>query len=160
MKKSPRSLDLVLALGWLAMFSATTLPRASAQGAAPGALEVPAKTIPVPTDVSPQLQKIIGAPLRSNWDIHPKTGEEWKVVADAGAAALIKNVPGMLERLKVKVEKTNIDGVRVFVVTPETIAPENRNRQLIHMHGGCTCSIRARPACPRRSSWPASGTSR
>ena len=28
------------------------------------------------------------------------------------AAALIKNVPGMLERLKVKVEKTTIDGVR------------------------------------------------
>ena len=137
MKKSPRSLGLVLVLGCLVMFSITALREASAQGAAPGALEVPAKTIPVPTDVSPQLQKIIGAPLRSNWDIHPKTGEEWKVVADAGAAALIKNVPGMLERLKVKVEKTNIDGVRVFVVTPETIAPENRNRQLIHMHGGC-----------------------
>jgi acetyl esterase/lipase len=137
MKKSPRSLGLVLVLGCLVMFSVTTLPEVSAQGAAPGALEVPAKTVPVPTDVSPQLQKIIGAPLRSNWDIHPKTGEEWKVVADAGAAALIKNVPGMLERLKVKVEKTTIDGVRAFVVTPETIAAENRNRQLIHMHGGC-----------------------
>ena len=137
MKKSPRSLGLVLVLGCLVMFSITALREASAQGAAPGALEVPAKTIPVPTDVSPQLQKIIGAPLRSNWDIHPKTGEEWKPVADAGAAALIKNVPGMLERLKVKVEKTNIDGVRAFIVTPETIEPENRNRQLIHMHGGC-----------------------
>jgi monoterpene epsilon-lactone hydrolase len=137
MKKSPRSLDLVLALGSLAMFSLTALPKAGAQSAAPAALEVPAKTVPVPTDVSPQLQKIIGAPLRSNWDIHPKSGEEWKPVADAGAAALIKNVPGMLERLKVKVEKTNIDGVRAFIVTPETIAPENRNRQLIHMHGGC-----------------------
>ena len=102
-----------------------------------GSLEVPAKTIPTPSDVSPQLQKIIGAPLRSNWDIHPKTGEEWKPVADAGAAALSKLVPGMMERLKVKVEKTTIDGVRAFILTPETIAPENRNRQLIHMHGGC-----------------------
>ena len=102
-----------------------------------GVLEVPAKTIPAPDDVSPQLQKIIGAPLRSNWDIHPKTGEEWKPVADAGAAALSKLVPGMMERLKVKVEKTTIDGVRAFILTPETIAPENRNRQLIHMHGGC-----------------------
>jgi monoterpene epsilon-lactone hydrolase len=37
----------------------------------------------------------------------------------------------------VKVEKTTIDGVRAYIVTPETIAPENRNRQLIHMHGGC-----------------------
>ena len=117
--------------------SIATTAKAPALAPPPGALEVPAKTIPVPTTVSPQLQKIIGAPLRSNWDIHPRTGEEWKPVADAGAAALIKNVPGMLERLKVKVEKTTIDGVRAYIVTPETIAPENRNRQLIHMHGGC-----------------------
>jgi monoterpene epsilon-lactone hydrolase len=137
MKKSPRSFELVLALSCLVMLPIAAMPDAGAQSAPPGALEVPAKKIPVPTDVSPQLQKIIGAPLRSNWDIHPKTGEEWKPVADAGAAALIKTVPGMLERLKVKVEKTTIDGVRAFIVTPETIAPENRNRQLIHMHGGC-----------------------
>jgi hypothetical protein len=160
MKKSPRSLDLVLALGWLAMFSATTLPRASAQGAAPGALEVPAKTVPVPTDVSPQLQKIIGAPLRSNWDIHPKTGEEWKVVADAGAAALIKNVPGMLDRLKVRVEKTTIEGVRAFVVTPETIAPETATVSSFICMAAATCSIQAKPACRKRSLWPASGASR
>jgi monoterpene epsilon-lactone hydrolase len=27
--------------------------------------------------------------------------------------------------------------VEAFIVTPETIAPENQNRVLIHMHGGC-----------------------
>src|SRR5215218_9567276 len=102
-----------------------------------GALEVPARVVPVPNTVSPEMQKLIGAPLRTNWNIQPTTGEEWKPVAEAGAAALIKNVPGMLERLKVKVEKTAIDGVRAFIVTPETIRPENRNRLLIHMHGGC-----------------------
>jgi monoterpene epsilon-lactone hydrolase len=125
----------VLALGSLVLLSFAGT--ASAQTPSSGTLEVPAKTLSAPSDVSPQLQKIIGAPLRSNWDIHPKTGEEWKPVADAGAAALIKSVPGMLERLKVKVEKTTIDGVRAFIVTPETIAPKNRNRELIHMHGGC-----------------------
>ena len=160
MKKSPRSLGLVLALGSLAMFSLTALPKASAQSAASAALEVPAKTVPVPTDVSPQLQKIIGAPLRSNWDIHPKSGEEWKPVADAGAAALIKNVPGMLERLKVKVEKTNIDGVRAFIVTPETIAPENPTDSSSICMAAATCSIPAKPACRKQSSWPASGASR
>src|SRR5512135_2076811 len=128
MKKSPRS--HAMAASSLALLSVATMAQVSAQTAAPAALEVPAKTIPVPTDVSPQLQKVIGAPLRSNWNIQPKTGEEWKPVADAGAAALIKSVPGMLERLKVKVEKTTIDGVRAYIVTPETIAPENRNRQL------------------------------
>jgi acetyl esterase/lipase len=49
----------------------------------------------------------------------------------------MKNVPGMMERLHVKVEKTTIDGVRAFIVTPDVIAPENRNRLLIHVHGGC-----------------------
>jgi epsilon-lactone hydrolase len=100
-------------------------------------LEVPAKSVPVPTTVSPQLAAIIGMPLRTNWNVLPKTGEEWKPVADAGAAGTIKNLPGMMERLHVKVEKTTIDGVRAFVVTPDVIAPENAGRVLIHVHGGC-----------------------
>jgi epsilon-lactone hydrolase len=100
-------------------------------------LQVPARSVPVPTTVIPQMAKVVGAPLRSGWNVLPKTGDEWKPVADAGAAATIKNIPGMTERLHVKVEKTVIDGVRAFVVTPETIPPENRNRLLIHVHGGC-----------------------
>lgn len=111
--------------------------QAIAQTPSPGTLEVPARTVPVPSTVSPEMQKIIGAPLRQNWNIQPKTGEEWKPVAEAGAAATVKNVPGMLERLHVKVEKTTIDGVKAFIITPDTIRPENRNRLLIHMHGGC-----------------------
>jgi epsilon-lactone hydrolase len=108
-----------------------------AQTAETPMLQVPAHAVPVPATVSPQLAKIIGAPLRTGWNVLPKTGEEWKPVADAGAAATIKNIPGMTERLHVKVEKTVIDGVRAFIVTPETIPPENRNRLLIHVHGGC-----------------------
>jgi acetyl esterase/lipase len=124
-------------LAYFAAAVAMTAPPALAQTAASGAREVPAKSVPVPDTVSPQMQKIIGAPLRSNWDIQPKTGDEWKPVADAGAAALMKNIPGMRERLHVTVEKTMIDGVRAFIVTPEVLAPENRDRLLIHVHGGC-----------------------
>jgi len=102
-----------------------------------GMLNVPARAVPVPSTVSPQMAKIIGAPLRTNWDLLPKSGEEWKPVAEAGAAATIKNLPGMMERLHVKVEKTTIDGVRAFIVTPEVIPPQNQNRLLIHVHGGC-----------------------
>src|SRR3954447_24803718 len=69
-------------------------------------LEVPARSVPVPGTVSPQLAKIIAAPLRTNWNVLPKTGDEWKPVAEAGAAATMKNIPGMMERLHVKVEKT------------------------------------------------------
>jgi epsilon-lactone hydrolase len=112
-------------------------PTAIAQTQAPFVLDVPAKSVPVPTTVSPEMQKIIGLPLRSNWNVLPKTGEEWKPVAEAGAAGTIKNIPGISERLKVKIEKTTMNGVKVFIVTPDVIAPNNRNRLLVHMHGGC-----------------------
>src|ERR1041385_3001967 len=117
----------------LAFAAAALSVPAFAQG-----LDVPAKTLPIPQgDVSPQVQKLIGMPLRNGWNVTPKTGEEWKPIADAGAEPTIKNLPGLLERMAVKVEKSTIDGGRVFVVTPATVAPANQNRVLIHMHGGC-----------------------
>ena len=120
-------------IAWAALLVTAALGvLAHAQG-----LDVPAKTLPVPDTVSPQIQKLIQAPRRTGWDVLPKTGEEWKPVAEAGAAGTIKALPGLMERMKVKVEKTTIDGVRAFIVTPETIAPANRNRVLIQMHGGC-----------------------
>jgi len=120
-------------IAWAALLAAATLGvPAHAQG-----LDVPAKKLPVPDTVSPQIQKLIQAPRRTGWDVLPKTGEEWKPVAETGAAGTIKALPGLMERMKVKVEKTTIDGVRAFIVTPETIASANRNRVLIQMHGGC-----------------------
>ena len=100
-------------------------------------MDVPAKTLPVPDTVSPQIQKLIAAPRRPGWDVLPKTGAEWKPLAEAGAAATMKVLPDLISRMKVKVDKTTIDGVRAFIVTPATILPQNRNRVLIHMHGGC-----------------------
>jgi monoterpene epsilon-lactone hydrolase len=102
-------------------------------------LNVPARTLPVPTvDVSPEVQKVIALPLRKDWDLLPKTGEEWKPIVEAAAANAIKNVvPGLREQMKVKVEPTTIDGVKAFILTPETITPVNQNRVVIHMHGGC-----------------------
>jgi epsilon-lactone hydrolase len=110
---------------------------AHAQTTNPPVLEVPAHSVPVPSTVSPQMAKIIGLPLRANWNVLPKTGEEWKPVAEADAAATLKKIPGMTERLHVKIEKTVIDGVRAFVVTPDAIPAQNRDRLLIHVHGGC-----------------------
>jgi len=108
---------------------------ANAQTAPPR--EVPARSVPVPMTVSPQMQAIIAAPLRANWDVLPRTGDEWRATAAAGAAATMRQLPGMRERLRVTVEPTTIAGVRAFIVTPDTIPPENRDRLLVHVHGGC-----------------------
>ena len=116
----------------------TCLTAASAQAqTAPPPREVPARSVPVPMTVSPQMQAIIAAPLRTNWDVLPQTGDEWRATAAAGAAVTMRQLPGMRERLHVKVEPTTIAGVRAFIVTPETIPPENKDRVLVHVHGGC-----------------------
>ena len=62
-------------------------------------LDVPAKKLPVPDTVSPQIQKLIQAPRSTGWDVLPKTVEEWKRVAEAGAAGTIKALPSLMERM-------------------------------------------------------------
>ena len=62
-------------------------PYALAQTTAPAAREVPARTLPVPTTVSPEMQKIIGASISPAWQDFPKTAEEWKAQVNAAATA-------------------------------------------------------------------------
>jgi acetyl esterase/lipase len=100
-------------------------------------LQVPAKTLPVPTDVSPEMQKMIAAPPNPAWNVLWKTGEEWRAAANASADKVDKNIPAMLERLHVTLHAATMNGVRVFVVTPNAIPPEHRDKLLIHVHGGC-----------------------
>ncbi len=129
MKKS----CVVLALLAMANFQGL----AQANSGAPEPLQVPAKTLPVPTDVSPEMQKIIGAPRRAGWDKLWTTGEEWRAAANAQAAQTMQTLPAMRERLHVTVKPATMDGVRVFLVTPDVIPPEHRDKVLIHVHGGC-----------------------
>lgn len=99
--------------------------------------QVPAKSLPVPTDVSLELQKLIAKPRSATWNQLWKTGEEWRAAANVQAQATLKTLPGLRERMHVKVEPTTIDGVRAFVVTPETMPAANRDKVLVHVHGGC-----------------------
>jgi epsilon-lactone hydrolase len=54
-------------------------------------------------------------------------------------AGIVPTIPAMAERLHVKIEPSTMDGVKVFIVTPSEIPPDDRNRLLIHIHGGCYC---------------------
>lgn len=101
------------------------------------ARKVPAKTLPVPTGVSPELQKLIAAPYNHAWNALWKTGEEWRAAANAQAAHVMPTLAAMRQRLGVTVKSSAMNGVRVYVVTPDVIAPEHRDQVLIHVHGGC-----------------------
>jgi monoterpene epsilon-lactone hydrolase len=110
--------------------------------------EVPAKTIPVPNTVSPELQQIIAQPLRTAWNTPPTTPEGWKQLAESIRAAAAPNVEAMRQRLKVKVEPGTMAGVRIYTVTPEKVLPENSDRVLVQIHGGCYVLNPAEAALP------------
>jgi epsilon-lactone hydrolase len=137
MSKSVVSLSrYALGLASVAALGTLAAPIASAQGT-PSEREVPARMLPVPTTVSPQMQKIIGTPINPNWRVWPQTPEEWKAQVAKTAAAAAKGLAAMREALKVSIEPMTIDGVKAFMLTPAVIPPQNRSRLLIHVHGGC-----------------------
>jgi acetyl esterase/lipase len=83
------------------------------------------------------MQNLIAAPRNPAWNQLWKTGKEWRTAADAQAANTMQTLPAMRERLHVTVRPDTIDGVRVYIVTPDVIPPEHRDKLLIHVHGGC-----------------------
>ncbi len=128
-------------IAYFVCFAAAVAAPALAQTPASGPREVPAKTVPVPETASPQIQKQIAAPLTATWNVIPTTPEGWKEQVNAGYQATMKGLPALREALNVKVEPMTIDGVKAYMVTPAVIAPENRNRLLVHVHGGCFVSF-------------------
>src|SRR5262249_47005021 len=134
----------ICAFGIAVATALLTLP-ALAQAPRPAAREVPARSLPVPEAVSPALQKIIGAPLSPVWNVIPPTNDEWKKqikgIEDALVQAWGTARPALRGALNVKVEPTTFDGVKAYIVAPETIPPDTRNRLLVHVHGGCYASF-------------------
>ena len=97
---------------------------------------LPARELPVPDTVSPELQARIAAPYPPNWNVIPRNAAEWKALAAGSFAEVAPHLPTIRQQLKVDVKSSRIGAVSVFVVTPEDLPPENRNRLLVHVHGG------------------------
>ena len=79
-----------------------------AQTSAPGPLQVPPRTLPVPTTVSPQMQALVGAPLSSTWNVVPQLAEEWKAMSAPSSG---RGLPALRERFDVKSEPLEVNGV-------------------------------------------------
>jgi monoterpene epsilon-lactone hydrolase len=100
----------------------------------PEGRNVPARTMPVPTTVSPEMQAVIGAAPSANWNVAPATAEDWRALSAPSAG---RGLPALRERFGVRSQAITVGGVNAYMVTPAAIAPANRNRLLIHLHGGC-----------------------
>jgi len=101
-----------------------------------GVRHLPARDVAVPDTVSPAMQAVIGSPLQPTWNEHPKDAQAWKALIDKRAAAVLATLPGLRQRLGVTVAPTVLGGVQAFIVTPDNVAEANRDRLLVHVHGG------------------------
>ncbi|MBR0642715.1 alpha/beta hydrolase [Roseomonas hellenica] len=122
---------------WIAM--TTTLVTAMSLAGSAGAQEriAPARRIPIPTDVSPQLQAMAANPPPADFNTWPTTVEGWVARQRASEASGARTAAEMAGRLNVAISSRVLGGVTVFDVVPQTVAPENRNRLLLHLHPGC-----------------------
>jgi monoterpene epsilon-lactone hydrolase len=136
--KLPRRRFLHLAAGAAALpaYIVPYLQRAAAQSAPTGMLEVPARMLPVPDTVSPQMQALIARPVNPRHSLSPQTAAEWTRIVEDAARAVVAGLPKLRETLGVTVEPTTIAGVKAFIVTPKLILESNRERVLLHLHGG------------------------
>jgi len=117
-------------------FAFTLIAFGSAFALAPGTRQLPARDIPVPSTASPAAQVLIGAPPPQMWNAHPKSAEEWKALAAQSNRRDAAPIPGLLQRFDVTSQPAVIGGVKTFILAPNTIPEANRNRVLVHVHGG------------------------
>ena len=116
---------------------ATVEARQNAANLQPGPRTVPRRSIPVPDTVSSEFRAEIAAPYRvPAWNANPKSATEWKeLIADLAARGSAAQ-PAIREKLGVTMQATVIAGVKAFILTPKVIPVANRNRLLVHVHGG------------------------
>jgi acetyl esterase/lipase len=111
--------------------------RQNAGNALAGPRTVPGRSIPVPDTVSPELRADIAAPYRlPNWNANPKSAAEWKELVASLAARVAAAQPDIRKKLGVTMESAVIGGVKAFILTPKVVPAANRNRLLVHVHGG------------------------
>src|SRR5262245_13509529 len=101
-------------------------------------LQVPARTIPVPTTVSPEAQAILGMGARAALP-YPALDdvEGWhELIASTDAMVLAMfSQAGLTSPEGCKVEDRSVEGVRVFAVAPIDLDPSDR-RVYLDIHGG------------------------
>ncbi len=118
----------------VALVCATT--GGEAQTPATAGREVPARMLPAPSTVSPEMQRLLAAPIPGNWNSPPNTPEQWQAFA-AQADRDPRDPQPLLDRFGITSERMVVNGIPAYMMTPSDLPAENRDRLLVHLHGGC-----------------------
>jgi acetyl esterase/lipase len=89
----------------------------------------------VPNTVSPALQKVIARPVPKQTTM-PTTSEGWKKLQQEYDAISEGRAKAIAQQLGVKVEATEVGGVKCYQVTPKEVARGKEKYLLVHVHGG------------------------
>ena len=100
---------------------------------------VPARLIPTPTTVSPQLQRSIAmaaAAPAPDFSRAPQTSEQWRAFAAANDALSMQRMADLSAMFPYQASEREVAGVRVREITPASLDPARAGRVLVHLHGG------------------------
>jgi epsilon-lactone hydrolase len=96
----------------------------------------PARTIPIPSTVSPELQKVISKPWTGSAAPLTLNTGQWKQMVKERNQNREKFLEDLKREFNVSISEETIAGVHAYRVKPDAVAPENRGRLLVHLHGG------------------------
>ena len=121
MKKTLLSLTLSLALSF-----AASLP-ASARTDAP---------LPAPATVSAEMAKSVSAPAPDLWLTKERSPEAVSAIAKNYAEGAAPAALALAEEYGVDVEEGTLGGVRVYTLSPKTLAKDKADKVIFYIHGG------------------------
>jgi len=92
----------------------------------------------VPTTVSPEAQAFLANPIDMSGigGPSPQTDEEWYALIDGVNSQFLPIVEAMIDSAPVTIEKREIAGVTVRIITPENFPQDRQDKVLINLHGG------------------------
>lgn len=96
---------------------------------------IPAREVPVPDTLSPELQKIVARPVPPLTEM-PTTAEGWKKLQREADAGEEKAAFAAAKLLGTKVAAVEVAGVQCYRVTPKAVAAGKESNLIVHAHRG------------------------
>ena len=103
------------------------------------AWQIGPRTLPPPTGGSDELRDAIAdipQPDPATIQITPQSEAEWLAVIAQMDAGKVEMNRAFREQLSVSVESDEVEGVKVFHVTPAEIDPQHADHLFVYLHGG------------------------
>lgn len=102
-----------------------------------GSRYIPAKNLPVPATVSPEMQSVISRPLNPLVYYIPQTTAQWhSIVGRINTMVKDTVLPRLMQFFPAETKPQVIGGVNAYMIVPESLSNENKDLLLIGIHGG------------------------